>query len=61
MQASIVSHYGFQEEMRLKASLHQGLTSILPAQLDTSLRCLEVVSHIDDRIGGNLDAVFTRE
>ena len=47
--------------MRLKATLHQGLAGVLPAQLDASLRCLDVVSHIDDRIGRNLDAVFTRE
>ena len=44
----------------MQASLHQGLAGIFPAQLDTSLRSLDVVSHIDDLIGCNLDAVFMR-
>src|SRR5215469_4572490 len=60
-KATLVSHAGVQEMIRLQASLHQRLTSTQTAERHASLSCIDVIDGFLEPITRYVDAVIASQ
>src|SRR5216684_4087647 len=60
-QPSTCGKNRLEKLIRLKASLHKGLASTHTAEKDSSFCCFQIVGHIYNWIGCDVDALFTRQ